>query len=432
MKINRLFSVLMFVAALSFAACNTTPVNPPDPPDTTTNYVAIPSSIQLPEGALTVSQAREKCSQLASGATTGDKFYVHGWVKKIHDKHADGVSGYGNGQFYMSENRTTDDKYDKDDFLAYQVYGLNGQKLVSADQVEVGDYVIIYGELTNFNGTYETVGKGAAYIYASTNPKISQGETPPTPVDIDYQAGEMSVSDFLALDEIKNLAENATTSAHYTVRGIVSATPKEPSVNLSYGSGTFYITDGVNTLYCYGIMGLDSAKMVSAEQVAVGDLVTINAQCQNYKANTEGAQPILELKNGNITRTTNTYDPSQVTIPEITIAEALAEGAKLGSGEYSKGQYKITGSVSEIKEFSPNNGEATNATNGYGNATFYIADEAGNKIQCYRMRYKEGAVWLTTDPALETGDVVTVVGQLQNYRGTEIEVCNGNVVEHVK
>lgn len=437
MKINKLFSAFMLIAAISFASCKTPVVNPPEPPevDTTTvtpsNKVEIPSSIQLPEGAITVSKAREICLGLQSGATSGTKYYVHGWVKKIHSKHADGVASFGNGQFYMSENKYTDGTYDKDDFTAYQVYGLNGQKLVSADQVEEGDYVVIYGELTNYNGTCETVGKGAAYIYASTNPKIGES-TPPTPIEIDYQDGEMSVSDFLALDEIKSLGENKTTSAHYTVRGKVSATPKVPSVNLSYGSATFYLTDGVNTLYVYGVLGVDSVKLVNAAQVEVGDLVTVYAQCQNYKASTEGAEPILELKNGNITRTTNTFDPSQVSIPELTIAEALAEGGKLASGAYSDGQYKISGSVVEVKDFSPNNGEAANQTNGYGNATFYIGDDQGNRLQCFRMRYKEGNLWLQSDPALEVGDVVTVVGQLQNFKGTEVEVCNGNVTEHVK
>ena len=52
---------------------------------------------------MTVAQAREKCAALESDATTGEKFYVMGWVKKIHSKHADGVADFGNALFYMED-----------------------------------------------------------------------------------------------------------------------------------------------------------------------------------------------------------------------------------------------------------------------------------------------------------------------------------------
>ena len=44
--------------------------------------------------------------------------------------------------------------------------------------VAVGDFVVVYGELTNYNGTYETTGKGSAYIWNSTNSLI--GNTTPS------------------------------------------------------------------------------------------------------------------------------------------------------------------------------------------------------------------------------------------------------------
>lgn len=128
----------------------------------------------IPAEAIDVLKAREICADLASGATTGTKYYVMGYVKKIHNKHIDGVTNFGNAQFYMENVKGANSA---DDFMAYQVYGLNGEKITDPNVVAVGDFVVVYGELTNYNGTYETVGKGAAHIWNSTNPLLS-GETP--------------------------------------------------------------------------------------------------------------------------------------------------------------------------------------------------------------------------------------------------------------
>ena len=140
----------------------------------------------IPAEAIDVLKAREICADLASGATTGTKYYVMGYVKKIHNKHIDGVTNFGNAQFYMENVKGANSA---DDFMAYQVYGLNGEKITDPNVVAVGDFVVVYGELTNYNGTYETVGKGAAHIWNSTNPLLS-GETPDdgdeTPANITF------------------------------------------------------------------------------------------------------------------------------------------------------------------------------------------------------------------------------------------------------
>ena len=126
-----------------------------------------PEGADIPEGTLNIYEAREICSKLATGAETSEKYYVKGWIKKLHNKNADGIAKYGNAQFYMSP---VNDGSVSVDFMAYQVYGKNGQKITDPASVAEGDFVVVYGKLTNYNGTYETVGKGAAYIYYSTNP----------------------------------------------------------------------------------------------------------------------------------------------------------------------------------------------------------------------------------------------------------------------
>ncbi len=166
----------MLIAAISFVACEDPYPNlggPGRDPNIggsgidSSMLVIPPVDLDIPEGTLTVSQARDTCKRLADGATTGKKFYVKGWVKKLHSNHNQAtIDQYGNGQFYMSQNKFTDGTYDDKDFMAFQVFYLNGERFTDVNQVKEGDYLVIYGELTNYGGTYETVGKGAAHIYS--------------------------------------------------------------------------------------------------------------------------------------------------------------------------------------------------------------------------------------------------------------------------
>ena len=98
-----------------------------------------------------------------------DNVFVKGVVSEL-------VSGgfsaqYGNGSFYISNDGKKAGDPTKD-FEAYQVNWLGNQKWVEGDdQIAVGDVVVIYGPLTKYKTTYETAGKGAAYIF-SLNGKV--------------------------------------------------------------------------------------------------------------------------------------------------------------------------------------------------------------------------------------------------------------------
>ena len=118
------------------------------------------------------SEASAKAATLESGAEDGP-YYVKGYVKKFATKHEDGIKSFGNALFYI----TDDTSGEGDDFYCYQVYYLGGKKFTSTDQIKLGDEVIVYGKITNYNGTYETVGKGAAFIY-SLNGKTEGGDDP--------------------------------------------------------------------------------------------------------------------------------------------------------------------------------------------------------------------------------------------------------------
>lgn len=124
---------------------------------------AIPQGDGTASKPYTASQAHDIAAALADGSMTDKPVYVRGIIHKLHTKEhtQEKITQYGNGSFYISDSGQKDEK----DFLCFQVYYIGGVKFTSADQVKVGDDVVIFGKLKNFGGTCETDGKGSAYIY---------------------------------------------------------------------------------------------------------------------------------------------------------------------------------------------------------------------------------------------------------------------------
>lgn len=307
MKLNKFFSAFVLIAAVAFAACEGPDINmggpgeKPEEQDTTKVEGTAPDTIgwNIPAECLTVAQAREICAKLESGATTGTKYYVKGWVKKLASKHEEGVTQYNNAVFYIEDVKGANSQ---EDFEAFQVFGPNGSKITSLDQVVVGDYVVLYGELTNYSGTYETVGKGAAYIWKSTNPLLTgSSSTPTTPENeeliIPEEAKAWNIPaeaiDVLKAREIcQGLESGAKTETKYYVMGYVKKLHNNHASGVSgYGNATFYMenTKGNNSdndFLAYQVYGLDGKKINNPDAVAVGDFVVIYGELTNYMGNT--------------------------------------------------------------------------------------------------------------------------------------------------
>ena len=173
MKLNKLFAAFMLIAATVFVGCE--PQNPPGGPgngqggneDTTVVTPGAPDTIgwNIPTECLTVAQAREICASLTTGdSISTQEYYVMGWVKKVKEVSAQ----YGNATFYIEDIKGAGSQ---EDFEAYRVKGPNNQKINNEGAVAVGDFVVLYGKIKNFKGTYET--SNGAYIWKSTNPLLT-------------------------------------------------------------------------------------------------------------------------------------------------------------------------------------------------------------------------------------------------------------------
>ncbi len=306
------FTFFAFLAvALGVTSCKESPyINSPG--DNGNNLDAIPTApiptgIDIPDSAITVAEARQICSQLASGATTPEKYYVKGWVQNVADGHADAVSGYGNGLFYMADISTGTSTRT---FYAYQVMGKDGKRLPAPEAVAAGDYVVIYGNLTNYNGIYETTGRGAAQIYSSTNDifngKIDTTLITPDPEGADVPEGTLTVYQANAICD--TLANGQSTPTEVYIKGYVRKNSTDKATIEKYGNANFTIAPTIDassysTFYIYQVYGKNKQRLTNLDQVKEGDFVVVCGKLTNYNGTYEtvgrGASYIYYSNNPN-------------------------------------------------------------------------------------------------------------------------------------
>lgn len=115
------------------------------------------SIVNTPETAYTVAKAIEL---IAAGKGLDDMVYVVGYIHKIKEV----STQYGNATFYISDNLTDT----QNDIMAYRAKYLNNEKFTAEDQIKVGDKVIMYGKLVDYNGTKE-ITTGYVYSFPSSD-----------------------------------------------------------------------------------------------------------------------------------------------------------------------------------------------------------------------------------------------------------------------
>ena len=300
------FIVLTALVAMTLVGCTETPyINAPGDNEMTKNdtlpVIALPDPVdmegfEIPDGCLSVYQAIDTCKALGAGGTTKEKYYVKGWVRSFDSKHESGMESFGNGTFYIAA--TNDGRSDSKMFEAYQVYGKNGKKFTSLDQIAIGDFVIIYGQLTNYdNKAYETVGKGAAYVYASSNPNFDQQEDPtkitPDPEGANVPEGTLNVYEAIHISD--SIGSGKSTTTEYYVKGWICKlhSQNESGITGSYHNATFYIaptndgTTSSTTFEAYRVKGPNKSNITDVNQVQVGDFVVLHCKIKNYNGTAE-------------------------------------------------------------------------------------------------------------------------------------------------
>ncbi|MCR4919116.1 MAG: OB-fold nucleic acid binding domain-containing protein [Prevotella sp.] len=119
--------------------------------------------------------ANNEAGKLAAGETSTDSYYIKGKISSIKYTFS---AQYGTATFYIS-----DDGGSSNTFYIYSTLFLENKSWVDGNtQIATGDEVIVYGQLTNYNGTLETASK-KSYIYSLNGKTVDEGgsDTPDTP-----------------------------------------------------------------------------------------------------------------------------------------------------------------------------------------------------------------------------------------------------------
>ena len=114
-------------------------------------------------------------------------YYVSGKISKIANKGTFTEGGtYGNASFYISEDGT-----ENNEFYCFRVLYLGNAKFQAGQtDITVGDEVVVYAELMNYNGTTPETVSGSGYLYslngvteAATVPVITAGNISEVPAE---------------------------------------------------------------------------------------------------------------------------------------------------------------------------------------------------------------------------------------------------------
>lgn len=173
------------VTTLSFTSCEDVPA-PYDYPEENVATPTTPTGSGTLEDPYNVAAALEKIKAMEADKPS-EPMYVKGKIASIQSVETE---KFGNANYYISDDGTTQNQ-----LYIFQSLFLNKAKFTSAEQIKVGDEVVVYGPFVNYKGnTPETVGKGSSYIH-SLNGTNSGTDTPTgqtSPITITELIGKMS------------------------------------------------------------------------------------------------------------------------------------------------------------------------------------------------------------------------------------------------
>ena len=182
-----------------------------------------------------VDDALKVAGTLTKGNSTTDKYYIKGIVSEITEL----STSYGNATFKITVDGKT--------ILVFRAKNEGNQNFTSTDDLYVGDEVVIYGNITNYNGTLEITN-----CYVVSNNKVARPEPIEEPEVIDK-----------TLQEIIDMDDATNKEASYKITVIVlgwgkSLTSYDATAN-KYGNMIVSDLEGLNKIVVFGATATISA-----------------------------------------------------------------------------------------------------------------------------------------------------------------------------
>lgn len=267
--------------------------------------------VDNPKGTMTNPYTPSEIAALLLGGTTLDEnVYIAGRVSAVlYDFNAD----KGTGTFWISDDGTaygiSEDKKKTTeptkDFECYSVYwfGPGMQWAEGYGQLEVGDYVLLCGKTTVYNGVAETSSKNAWVAGVNGLDSFTNGlGNMNAPFNVAGAEAYIDICEAVKA-AAKEAGEPDPAFPDVCVGGIISAVLYNFSAD--YGTGTFWISDdgqayGVSAdkkktteptkdFECYSVYwgGSEQAWKEGDPQPAVGDKVIVKGQLTKYNTTYE-------------------------------------------------------------------------------------------------------------------------------------------------
>lgn len=160
--------IYSFLAAallvLGFAACEDVENPFPQPgqggnESGDSTQVIAPAGDGTLENPFSAAAALAYTKALAAGVNSTEKVYIKGIIVSIEEAYG---TQYGNGSFTISDDGTNFNT-----FKIFQAKYLNNQKYQEGQpQPEIGDTVVVYGNVINYKGNTPETASNAAYLYS--------------------------------------------------------------------------------------------------------------------------------------------------------------------------------------------------------------------------------------------------------------------------
>ncbi len=277
------------------------------------------------------------------------------------------TGSYGNAEYYISADGTS-----TNELYIYRGYYLNGDKFTDADQIRVGDKVLVSGFIGEYKGAVQ-LAQGSKIV------NIERAEVKfdvePKSFELAKEAGEFTVNLLCKYDSFE-----VNPSADWI-------TMKSMSKGAEAGSYVVTFSYAENTL---------GARTATVDFVANGETISVEVLQLGAKPDTVG-EGTLESP--------------------YTVDDALA---LINSGCYDNTvDVYIAGTISKIDEVSVS----------YGNAGYYISADGteANQLQVYRGKYLNGEKF-TSEDQIKIGDELVILGKLSAYNGKPQVAQNSQII----
>jgi DNA/RNA endonuclease YhcR with UshA esterase domain len=265
-KIAKLMTLAL--AVFTLASCEDVPspfgtVTPPPTPSQ-----VLPTGDGTASNPFNVTAAVAKCKEIGSTEST-EKYYVTGVVVTAGAADAQ----YGNATFVISDEGSSAK------FTCFQVLGSDGKKMREGFTFNVGDVVVVYGNLKLYNGNPEMDVNN--YIY-SLNGKTTAGVSEKgMGIDNPFTVAE-------AIAYTKALGVDVKSSVDVFVKGKIASIKFYYSQE--YGTCNYNISDDGTTgtmFTVYGSYYFDNKPWTEGGyQIAEGDEVIVCGKVIDYKGTT--------------------------------------------------------------------------------------------------------------------------------------------------